>query len=101
VLQCSDTTASIEEINKNKDYLGNNVPDPFSSTTTIPYKLHNARSASLIVSDILGRTLSEYSISPLNSSIEIDLKDVPNGIYFYKIIADSKLIGVNRMMVVK
>jgi hypothetical protein len=101
VLQCSDTTAAVEEISRNKDVLGTNIPNPFSTSTMIPYNLHSKQSAILIVTDILGRKILEYELSSLNSSIEIDMKDAKNGIYFYKMIVDGKMVGIRRMMVVR
>jgi Protein of unknown function (DUF3500)/Secretion system C-terminal sorting domain len=75
--------------------LGNNYPNPFSQTTTIPFTLKNASKVSLKVCDLLGREVAVLGNEKLlagNQSITINngngLK-LNQGTYIYQLIVEN------------
>lgn len=93
------TTGGISWIEENAQpntiTLSQNYPNPFSSRTTIPVTIANARSIrareteiSLIVYDLLGREVKSIPLGSLDEGkheIHLDATGLRNGIYFVKI----------------
>lgn len=67
-----------------------NYPNPFNPSTVISYNLPSGSSVSLKIYDNLGRELetlvNKYQNAGLHS-VTFDGKDLPSGIYFYKLQA--------------
>jgi len=69
-----------------------NYPNPFNPKTTIGFSLRKTEYISLIISDLLGKTVSEIFKGRLkagNYSAEFDGSDVPSGIYFYRLQTEN------------
>ncbi len=82
--------------------LAQNFPNPFNPTTVISYQLPVAGKVSLKIFDILGREVAvlvnefqnagKYNIT-FNGQQTTDHKQLPSGIYFYRITADNPSPG--------
>jgi len=98
-------------------YLSQNYPNPFNPTTTIEYTIptspfnpspyqgegNRERLITLKVFDILGReitTLVNEEKPAGNYKIKFDSKNLPSGIYFYRLTAGS-LVDTKSMMLLK
>ena len=82
--------------------LMNAVPNPFADHTVINYTLaENVRSAEMQVYDPFGKLLRTYRLSPGSTSVDIDCADLANGIYFAKMIADDKQVGITKLLIAK
>ena len=89
--------------------LEQNYPNPFNPTTTIKYSIPNvgARRAlplQIVIYDVLGNevtVLVNENKSPGFYEIEFNADRLPSGIYFYKLVADNKLIAVKKMVLIK
>jgi hypothetical protein len=67
-----------------------NYPNPFNASTTIQYNLPKASNVTIDIYDILGRkveTLVSQRKQPGMYTVVWDAKDIPSGIYFYKLQA--------------
>lgn len=93
-----------------KDYsfaLFNNFPNPFNPTTTIQYALPEDAKVSLKIYNTLGqvvRILIDEIQEQGYKTVEFDASDLPSGVYFYKITANSlsnNYTSVKKMMLVK
>ena len=75
------------------DYsLEQNYPNPFNPKTTISFKLPQAGKVHINVYDILGRdviTLVDKEMQPGKYTVEFDGKNLPSGVYFYKLQVNS------------
>lgn len=69
-----------------KVILGQNVPNPFDRTTTIPFILPEQADVHLFVTDVQGRTVAEV-LSGLQTAgrheVNFDPGNLPGGVYFY------------------
>ncbi len=69
-----------------------NYPNPFNPGTVIGYRLPENCAVRLIVFDILGRevaTLVNEKQVPGNYEVTFEAKNLPSGVYFYRLIADD------------
>ena len=78
--------------------LEQNYPNPFSSSTAIPYKLNEQSNVSITIYDILGRELKKFTIGVQPSGVYGIMWDGRNnfgekaatGIYFYRLQAGGE-----------
>jgi glucuronoarabinoxylan endo-1,4-beta-xylanase len=78
--------------------LAQNYPNPFSSSTSIPYNIHKQTDIQVTIYDILGREVRKFAIGFQTAGSYIVLWDgrnnfgqkVASGVYFYKIQAGSE-----------
>ncbi len=83
--------------------LGQNMPNPFSNGTTIPYTINGAfQSARIIISDVQGRVIYTVDITQCGSgAIEISRQQVPAGSYVYTLIVDDVITDSRSMQVMQ
>jgi glucuronoarabinoxylan endo-1,4-beta-xylanase len=78
--------------------LGQNYPNPFASSTDIPYGLNKESSVQVIIYDILGRVVQNFNVGRKSVGTHNILWDgrndygqkVANGIYFYNFLVDGQ-----------
>ena len=85
-----------------------NYPNPFNPTTTISFNLtsEDAESAEILIYNLKGQKIRQYSIFNNQSSIIWDGTDennqpVSSGIYFYRLINDENKSNVKKMLLLK
>ena len=74
--------------------LGQNYPNPFSETTTIPFTLPQSADIEIEIFDVIGKrvdVLTRRSHSGGNQSIEWNARDLPAGAYVYRITAGDRV----------
>ncbi|SFP67410.1 tail fiber domain-containing protein [Parafilimonas terrae] len=108
--QCSQSSAGIENSIKN-DYvtlsnaasLYQNVPNPFTNSTSINYYLpQQFSSAKIIVTDRSGRALKELNLTTNGKGVvHIDAGTLASGAYNYTLYVDGKFIASKRMLLAK
>lgn len=87
--------------------LSQNYPNPFNPSTKIDYELPIASNVKIIVYDALGReirTIINEKQKAGNYTIDFDAQNLSSGIYFYRLITESKgqeLIITKKMTYVK
>jgi hypothetical protein len=96
-------TANIQSRIPTEYGLGQNYPNPFNPTTTIKYQIPNASHVTIKIYDVLGRevaTLVDGREEAGYKSVTWDARDVPSGIYFYRLIAGN-YIQTRKLILVK
>lgn len=89
--------------------LSRNYPNPFNPTTTIEFALPKAGNVKLTVYNMLGqqvRTLVSTKMAAGNFKAMWDAQDsygrkVSSGMYFYRLEVDNKVIGTQKMLLLK
>jgi glucuronoarabinoxylan endo-1,4-beta-xylanase len=78
--------------------LEQNYPNPFTSTTSIPYNLNKESDVHVTIYDILGRVVRRFNVSLQSAGLHNILWDgrnnlgeeVASGVYFYRLSADGE-----------
>jgi len=79
-------------------------PNPFNPSTTIKFDLPVNSLVKLAVYDITGRQVAVLANGLLNRgthSMEFNGARLASGVYFYQLEAEGKIIGRNKMMLLK
>ena len=80
-----------------------NYPNPFKTSTLIEmYVPSSASVAGVVVRDVSGRLLNNIEVPGRGkTSVTIEGANMNNGIYFYSLIVDGKVVGIKRMALIK
>lgn len=91
--------------------LSQNYPNPFNPSTRINFSLPFESNVRLSIFNILGqevKTLVDNQVQPVgNYNLTFDAKDLPSGIYFYRLTASAigeggrNFVDVKKMMLIK
>ena len=80
----------------------NCAPNPAQNNIRVDFILpKNVNSCELIITDIVGNLVQTNTIYLNQSSLNINLSNVNNGMYFYQLIADGKRLAVRKVIVSK
>ena len=75
-----------------------NIPNPFSNTTTINYSLpQHFTSAKIIITDKNGNALKTITLSNNKGSVNVNASTLSSGAYQYSLYVDGKLIDTKQM----
>ncbi len=82
--------------------LEQNVPNPFSQTTSISYYLpQNVANASMEITDLNGKFIQTHSLNDRGAAqITIDASTFAQGTYFYSLVIDGKIVATKKMVTV-
>ena len=79
--------------------LSQNIPNPFSSGTSIHYNLpQNVTSAKIIITDAKGAMLKQYSLSNGSGNIQLDASTLASGAYNYTLYVNGKIVDSKKMV---
>ena len=89
--------------------LSQNYPNPFNPSTTISFSLPTEGQVRLAVYNLLGqeiRTLVTDNLKPgaykaVWNSLDNSGRNVPSGMYFYRLVVDNKVISTHKMVLLK
>jgi trimeric autotransporter adhesin len=83
--------------------LEQNIPNPFSNTTTINYSLPpNFVSAQIIITDKSGKVLKQINVSGNSKGfVQVNAATLSAGAYQYALLVDGKLIDTKQMELLK
>lgn len=95
-----DITTGIDEVNKAENFVSAPTPNPADAFTSISY--HLAKPASdirLVIRNIIGSEVSQLKLNSQQKIMMLNTSSLKQGVYFYSIIADNKVINTNRLVV--
>jgi hypothetical protein len=83
--------------------LEQNIPNPFTNTTTIGYTLpQKFSSAQIIIADKNGKMLKQLNLSGVGKgSVHVDAAMLASGAYSYALYVDGKMIDSKQMILAK
>ncbi|MFH2141992.1 MAG: T9SS type A sorting domain-containing protein [Bacteroidota bacterium] len=79
-------------------YLGENYPDPVSDITIIPFGLSKDTEGKIIIKDILGKVIADFSVKSDNDKIKINCSSWAAGQYMYCLEVDGKQIDCKKIV---
>jgi hypothetical protein len=106
---CDHTAANNNSVTKSsvtlfeEASLQQNIPNPFTHTTTIGYSLlQKFTNAQIIITDKLGKTLKTVNISGSGKgSLTVSASTLASGAYQYSLLIDGRLIATKQMVIAK
>ena len=92
---------NVEEISV-ENYIGNITPNPVRTDATLNYQIDQFISGSkLIVHNMIGEVMFEQRIDEPSGTLQLDLSELSNGVYFYSIVNGNTPIGTKKLVVSK
>ena len=80
--------------------LEQNVPNPFQNETQIKYEIPNFNSnSSIIVFDLNGKLIKEYSLSNKSGIVIVKSSDIGKGLFLYSLVIDGNELLTKKMLV--
>jgi len=77
-------------------------PNPAVEYANVAYKLTGDQvKAKILVHNIIGNVIGEYSLSALDSSVRINTEDLSAGIYFYTLYVENEGVMTRKLIVKK
>ena len=103
--RASEGDAKRDEMGENVTLLslGENRPNPFSNTTTIPVSIpEDVQRAFIYIYDLTGKKVLQLDITARGKqNITLDASPLTDGMYLYSLIADGKVVQTRRMIIEK
>ncbi len=106
-VQVSDSTTGFKDPELNvpaQASLKQNYPNPFNPTTTMEFSIDRAAYVTLKVFDITGRevvTVVKGRMTAGEYRYTFDAKDLPSGIYLYRLTTDNNTSLVKKLMLLR
>jgi cytochrome c oxidase assembly protein Cox11 len=77
-------------------------PNPAIEHANVAYKMTGDQvKAKILVHNIIGNVIGEYSLSPLDNSVRINTEDLSAGIYFYTLYVENEGVMTRKLIVKK
>jgi hypothetical protein len=76
-------------------------PNPNNGTFALSYDLKETAEATIQLIDITGKLVYTNSIDNLNNLLQINTRDLHNGVYFIQILHKERLLWTDKVMISK
>ena len=95
--------SKVEEFESLEPKLFGNVPNPFTSSTSIKFFIPNASNQAFVnIYTLQGEEVRSFKINERgNNFIDINLNELKSGLYLYSLIVDYKVIATKSMVLMK
>jgi len=98
---CSDTLLGINEV-ASIDVMGIKIhPNPSNGFITISYNGLTGKKSELQITDITGRNVTMLSLMGSSGQVTEDESILENGMYFYRVISDEKIVSTGKLIISK
>ena len=97
IITFNAVTASLE--NLHSQTFSDFHPNPASSNTEIHYNLNEDTKSELVVYDLLGNLVRNYSLSPHSKKLSLNLSELNSGMYFVNIKLNDEIHEIKRLIV--
>lgn len=92
-------TSAVNEQIASENSLSQNFPNPFTGTSVMNYNLPSGKGA-LVISDVLGRTISNTALNAISGNITIG-EGLSEGIFFCTLVDENGKTLVTRKIIVQ
>ncbi|MEO9533467.1 MAG: CHRD domain-containing protein [Crocinitomicaceae bacterium] len=93
---CANLAVGLD--NLSNDAFFNVYPNPFNTSVTIRYDFENNENAQVIITDILGNSISVSNLASTSGTETFELSELPSGIYFVNLILDNATMKTLKMV---
>lgn len=103
VLRYNPVTPPVPKENPKEYLLSQNYPNPFNPLTTVSFSLPREEFVTLQIFNVLGQIVRTAVAGIRTAGVHqerIDARDLPSGIYYYRLKAGS-FVGTKKMMVLR
>lgn len=98
----SPNETAVKEKKNEIEYLGNNIPNPFNNTTSIPYFVPIGSTGVLEITDMRGKLIKSYTLTGGHNQLEVWLNEYCSSVYFYTLnIDDGRIVRHKKMLLNK
>ena len=97
IITFNSVTASLE--NLHPQTFSDFHPNPASSNTEIHYNLNEDTKSELVVYDLLGNLIRNYSLAPHSKKLSLNLSELNSGMYFVNIKLNDEIHEIKRLIV--
>ena len=85
-------SVGINELDQKGFALGQNVPNPFTSSSSVSYELaKDVKSAVFTVTDVMGRVISSENVGTTTGTHSVKLNSYAAGVYYYSLNVDGNV----------
>jgi len=96
------TAVGLAKLDAKNFILSNTVPNPATNNTTVKYNFASQPSkASLKVFNMVGVMVKEIELEGLDGKAQIDVSNLSDGLYFYSLVVNDKIISTKKLVVGK
>ncbi len=97
-LGCEPTSTAIRELEKAVFTVS---PNPASTHIVLNWNYTLAKAAEWSLGDVLGRTIKSQALTPNTERQSMPVENLANGIYFWNVQSEGKIIGAGKVMVAR
>ena len=94
------TPVDVDPLASKTGHLGQNYPNPANQQTTILLNSIN-NDMTIEVADLMGRTIMNVPVAEGSTRVGISTSGIQNGLYFYRLVSNGRVIETKRMEVQK
>jgi hypothetical protein len=90
----------IEDLGQNEVFVSNPYPNPATSQVSFDYNLPvGTSSATVSVHNLLGAKVKELELTGINGKTTVNVNDLNDGIYFYSVSVDNRIVETKRLVI--
>jgi membrane-bound inhibitor of C-type lysozyme len=94
------TTVGVNENNKSNAYISEAYPNPASNQVRFSCNLNTkAGQAKISIRNILGASIAELPLSNNDANVIFNTTDLKDGIYFYSLVIDGKILSSKKLII--
>jgi hypothetical protein len=98
VEDCSAT--SINDLTANTVLMDQNFPNPSNGLTTIRFYVDGKfKNKTIVLKDLSGRIIHAYNLTEGEDHIKIDVASLQQGLYYYSLVIDGKIMSTKKMVI--
>jgi len=76
-------------------------PNPTSDYLTLSFSESSSQKRQALLVNLLGQQIADFSIAAGSPQVELDLVDIPKGIYLLQIVEEGKLIATEKVQIIR
>ncbi len=104
----TDTRPSLEDAAKSEDLLFvsdklrvlNAYPNPANDYTEIDYQISGVvGNAKISLFNVIGNNVAEYELDKNDRQLRIPTREMPTGVYFYRLLLEGKTVATKKLLI--